>query len=387
MTTIYKCIKGFKDRGGDRARIGQEFVIRKKDYLGDTILDRKSGRGSLIVIPVEKFNTYFQEVKPVAKKELGTPKKEVTTLHKKELKEKNELQNEFKVGDKVMIAKSSEYYDISESNPAGIEGIVTVSKEADFMGFLYEVKWSNGRKNSYKEGDLVAYKEPKKELVDDRLPVGSYVEILVDSPNGANLKKGEIVEIVDHIREWSYRLGKDGWFVHKGYVKPASKKELPRTKKEFKVGDRVMITESSEFYNKSSHSTSSNPAGIKGTVTDTGRLKKVVGATLDLEVRWDNDESNMYDPGDLVLATGTKPAKFPIGAKVEVLVNQPNGADMKKGQIGVIEDIYRDVPDYTSYKISDGKGNTWAIRQQFLEVVEEIGNEYTPILEKKKGER
>jgi len=358
MTTIYKCIKSFIDGGGDRARIGQEFVIRKDSTeYGTTVLDRKSGRGSYIVIPVEKLNTYFQEVKPVTKNELGTPKKEFTTLHKKELKEKKELQNEFKVGDKVMIAKSSEYYGVSESNPAGIEGTVTLSRETDFMGFSYEVKWSNGRQNSYKEGDLVASEE----------------------------------------------------------------KELPRTKKEFKVGDRVKILVPSIYPNSNS-----NPIGIEGTVIDTGRLNKVAGASLDLEVRWDNNKYNMYNPGDLVLATGTKPAKLPIGAKVEVLVNQPNSANMKKGQIGVIKDLYRDVPGYTSYKISDGKGNTWAIRQEHLEVVEEkkpdycrftrgfndtlqvsglplrvgmgtvatedqfeclvvLGNEYTPILEKKNG--
>ena len=202
MTTIYKCIKGFTDRGDDRARIGQEFVIRKRDSTGDTILDRKSGRGSHIVIPVEKFGTYFQKVKPVAKKELGTP---------------------------------------------------------------------------------------KKELVDDRLPGGSYVEILIYSPGSANQIKGEIVETAGHVRKESYRLGEDGWFVHKGHVKPA---------------------------------------------------------------------------------------KFPIGAKVKVIVDTLNGADMKKGQIGVIEDIYRDILDYTSYEISDGKGNTWAIRQQFLEVVEEKKPDY-----------
>ena len=361
MTTIYKCIKGFKDRGGDRARIGQEFVIREKDYLGDTILDRKSGRGSYIVIPTDKFDTYFQEVK----KELGTPKKEFTTLHKKELKEKKELKNEFKVGDEVVIAETSKYYGDGGSNPKDTKGVVTKSYKADSMGFCYQVEWSDDSRNSYKEGDLVAYKEPKKELkkkkelVDDRLPIGTKVEILVDRPDGALLKKGGIVEILSHSEKHSYRL-EGGWYVHKQYVRRASKPaKLPigskvrvlvdkpdhtnmmkgelgtiigiindtsdytsytikdskdgkywairqeylevvkEEKSELKVGDRVKIAKTSEYYNASKN----NPANVEGTITETGRIAKYDYASLDLEVKWDNGEENNYNPEDLISVT------------------------------------------------------------------------------------
>jgi len=274
MTTIYKCIKGFTDRGGDRARIGQEFVIRERNNTGDTILDRKSGRGSYIVIPAIQFGTYFQEVK----KELKTSP------------------NEFKVGDEVMLSSKSKYYGRSDNNPKDTKGVVTKSHKADSMGFCYQVEWSDDSGNSYMEGDLVAYKEPKKEVItpkkeltDNRLPIGTRVEILVNRPESADLKKGDIVEILSHSGEHSYRL-EGGWYVHKQYVRRAS-----------------------------------------------------------------------------------KPAKLPIGSRVRVLIDEPNNADMKKGELGTIEDTFQDTPDYTSYTVKAGKENglAWAIRQEYLEVVKE----------------
>jgi len=340
MTTIYKCIKGFTDRGGDRARIGQEFFIRK-DMYGDTILDRKSGRGSYIVIPADKFDTYFQEVK-------------------KELKEKKELQNEFKVGDEVVIAKTSKYYGDGDGNPKDTKGVVIQSYKADSMGFCYQVEWSDDSRNSYKEGDLVAYKEPKKELVDDRLPVGTKVEILVNRPESADLKKGDIVEILSHSGKHSYRL-EGGWYVHKQYVRRATKSAkfpigsrvrvlvdkpngaqmkkgelgtitgiynddvdytsytvkadkdqeptwainqeylevVKQEKSELKVGDRVKIAKTSEFYGLNR----SNPKDVEGTITETGRIGRITWARLDLEVKWDNGKENNYNPEDLISVT------------------------------------------------------------------------------------
>lgn len=62
----------------------------------------------------------------------------------------------FNVGDKVRIAKTSEYYygDSTSSNPKDIEGIVTDNDRGDGHDFPYLVTWDNGTDNSYQESDL-----------------------------------------------------------------------------------------------------------------------------------------------------------------------------------------------------------------------------------------
>jgi hypothetical protein len=63
----------------------------------------------------------------------------------------------FKVGDKVMIDSSSEYYsdELDLSNPKDVEGTITEIEGEDWSGGLgIIVKWDNGRTNGYNKVDL-----------------------------------------------------------------------------------------------------------------------------------------------------------------------------------------------------------------------------------------
>ena len=63
----------------------------------------------------------------------------------------------FKVGDKVMIDSSSEYYsdEFGSSNPTDVEGTITEIEGENWAGGLgIIVKWDNGEINSYNERDL-----------------------------------------------------------------------------------------------------------------------------------------------------------------------------------------------------------------------------------------
>lgn len=63
-----------------------------------------------------------------------------------------------KVGDRVRISKYSEYYICgSISNPIDVTG--TVSEVDEDENLCYSVKWDNGTKNGYGEGDLYLYSE------------------------------------------------------------------------------------------------------------------------------------------------------------------------------------------------------------------------------------
>lgn len=59
----YECYKGFTDQYGDRCRSGQKFTWYKEDidypYSGYYIMERASGRGVNIAVPVNKFQSYF----------------------------------------------------------------------------------------------------------------------------------------------------------------------------------------------------------------------------------------------------------------------------------------------------------------------------------------
>lgn len=61
-----------------------------------------------------------------------------------------------KVGDRVKIAKTSNYYDKNGSkdggNPPNVEGYIHIIVEQDYLPF--KVKWDTGRENSYREVDL-----------------------------------------------------------------------------------------------------------------------------------------------------------------------------------------------------------------------------------------
>ena len=67
----------------------------------------------------------------------------------------------FKIGDKVKIAKTSEYYRKGDySNPCDIEGTVN-NYELDEESHTIRVSWSNGRYNVYRPEDL-EYSRPQE---------------------------------------------------------------------------------------------------------------------------------------------------------------------------------------------------------------------------------
>ena len=70
-----------------------------------------------------------------------------------------------KVGDRVRISKKSQFYNppgSSESNPSDVTGTIEKVNECNTPEFCYSVKWDNGEKNSYMEGDLYLYRGDNK---------------------------------------------------------------------------------------------------------------------------------------------------------------------------------------------------------------------------------
>lgn len=59
----YECYKGFTDHYGDRCRSGQKFIWSKDDrdypYSGYYVMEKVSGRGVNIAVPVDKFSSFF----------------------------------------------------------------------------------------------------------------------------------------------------------------------------------------------------------------------------------------------------------------------------------------------------------------------------------------
>ena len=59
----YECYKGFTDQYGDRCRSGQKFTWYKEDidypYSGYYVMEKASGRGVNIAVPVDSFHSYF----------------------------------------------------------------------------------------------------------------------------------------------------------------------------------------------------------------------------------------------------------------------------------------------------------------------------------------
>jgi hypothetical protein len=120
---------------GDRARKGQRFKLR--DYNdGDLIFEKASGRGTDIIFKEETAHHYL------------CPASETTP--------------EFKVGDRVKIATTSEFYKYnSNGNPRDTEGVISEIEEG-YLGIylgIY-VKWDNGRYNTYNSEDLELAKQP-----------------------------------------------------------------------------------------------------------------------------------------------------------------------------------------------------------------------------------
>lgn len=77
------------------------------------------------------------------------------------------MAKQFKVGDKVMLKKSSQYYGADTSyNPRKVEGEVTRDDLTGEGNHPIHVKWANGNQNVYNSVDLKSsLKEPKENLL------------------------------------------------------------------------------------------------------------------------------------------------------------------------------------------------------------------------------
>jgi len=155
------------------------------------------------------------------------------------------MKKEFKVGDKVVISKKSKFYGDHYSNPIDVDGTITRIKDDDYDDRYntldIKVEWDNGMKNSYRTEDLELAKQQ------------SYIH---DNQNDKNMNKA------------------------------------------FKVGDKVMIDVSSEYY--SDELDSSNPKDVEGIITEIEGEGYVGG--LNIIVKWDNGKINGYNVVDLKLA-------------------------------------------------------------------------------------
>ena len=168
---VYECYKGFTDFNGDRCRAGQKFVYYDEYGPNSYLMDKASGRGMEIVVPKDKFASYFC---PAA--------------------EQTQPKAELKLGDTVKLSPSSEYWNEDNGvNPRNIEGIIT-RYEDEFLGI--NVDWSNGESNGYSARDL--------ELVNQ----GSYsdmAEAAIKSVNTMGLNAFDLNTIVitsmDQIKE------------------------------------------------------------------------------------------------------------------------------------------------------------------------------------------
>ena len=139
---VYECYKGFVDSGLDRVRVGQKFVWDGDDNRSQYVLDKASGRGISVLVPKDKFASYF-----------------IPSVEQTETKPK------FKVGDTVLISDDSMWYDQGNNNPANVEGVITEIKDED-LGII--VKWPNDETNSYNDRDLllVTGKAKSKSYID-----------------------------------------------------------------------------------------------------------------------------------------------------------------------------------------------------------------------------
>jgi hypothetical protein len=146
---VYECYKGFTDEFGDRARVGQKFILEDDqpqeliDFNGYYVMQKSSGRGTSIAAPISNFASYFI---PAAGQDEQTETK-------------------FKVGDKVRIVKSSDWYGVEgDWNPIDTDGIIKEIKDED-LGII--VRWANDEINSYNERDLVLVGAEQKSYIDD----------------------------------------------------------------------------------------------------------------------------------------------------------------------------------------------------------------------------
>ena len=144
---VYECYKGFVDHYGDRCRAGQKFTYDGDEGMSEEneyyTLDKASGRGIQIAVPLDKFASYF------------IPSAEA---------EQTETKPKFKVGDKVILSKDSSWHSWSDfNNPADTEGVILEIKDED-LGII--VEWSNDTSNSYNDRDLIMWKAKSKSYLD-----------------------------------------------------------------------------------------------------------------------------------------------------------------------------------------------------------------------------
>jgi hypothetical protein len=141
---VYECYKGFTDYYGDRCRTGQKFTYdgdnKQSINNGYYCLDKASGRGMKIAVPLDKFMAHFIPAE-----------------------QQSETKLKFKVGDKVMISDDSVWYNQGNSNPANVEGVIIGIYDED-LGIV--VKWSNDTSNSYNDRDLTLWKAKSKSYLD-----------------------------------------------------------------------------------------------------------------------------------------------------------------------------------------------------------------------------
>jgi hypothetical protein len=113
------------------------------------------------------------------------------------------MNNKFKVGDKVMIDKSSDYYGSDEYNPKDVEGVITRLNEGEYLSHC--VDWSNETRNRYKASDLIKVEEVKEKEK-------SIHDILVER---STLEVGDVVMVTHKVPDYdlgwkcSWREGMD----------------------------------------------------------------------------------------------------------------------------------------------------------------------------------
>jgi hypothetical protein len=142
---VYECYKGFVDHYGDRCRTGQKFTYDGDNEMAEEnkyyTLDKASGRGIQIAVPLDKFVAHF-----IPAAEQTKPK--------------------FKIGDKVIMSDDSQWHSWSDfNNPANTVGIILEINDED-LGIV--VEWPNELSNSYNERDLllVTGKAKSKSYID-----------------------------------------------------------------------------------------------------------------------------------------------------------------------------------------------------------------------------
>jgi hypothetical protein len=137
-------------------------------------------------------------------------------------------------------------------------------------------------------------------------------------------KIGDKVEIIDNITSHQFEIGTivtvtsldtdgevntckgktkqgdvDEYFIdEKNDIKPYTEKTKSEYK--FKVGDKVMISDDSQWY---SDDDETNP------INTVGKIIKIYDDSLGIHVEWENGTSNSYDTHDLLLVTGEAKSK------------------------------------------------------------------------------